>query len=169
MTCTIQISVSLQILGIFLTCCLANTIRIEFDEVIKIRNGHDLHTHSETQKTTYSTTFDSFVSYLDQVLEKFLSYLIGHLTKPSASVNDSKTLSRFSRNDIRKGLLLKFLHHSIHTKMVFISLNNIIFYSFNNTLSQLQYLTYVKVSKVYSQYGNTVVFNICTNCYRKNL
>lgn len=48
MTCTIQISVSLQILGIFLTCCLANTIRIEFDEVIKIRNGHDLHTHSET-------------------------------------------------------------------------------------------------------------------------
>ncbi|XP_050313706.1 23 kDa integral membrane protein-like isoform X2 [Anthonomus grandis grandis] len=36
-----------EILGIFLTCWLGNAVRLNDDEVIKIHNGHQLHTHSE--------------------------------------------------------------------------------------------------------------------------
>lgn len=44
--------ISLQILGIFLTCWLANSIQNEDDEVIKIHNGHhDHHAHSETHSS----------------------------------------------------------------------------------------------------------------------
>ncbi|KAF7288112.1 hypothetical protein GWI33_000163 [Rhynchophorus ferrugineus] len=38
----------IEILGIFLTCWLANGIRSEEDEVIKIHNGRDLQGHSES-------------------------------------------------------------------------------------------------------------------------
>uniref|UniRef100_A0AAR5QD54 Tetraspanin n=1 Tax=Dendroctonus ponderosae TaxID=77166 RepID=A0AAR5QD54_DENPD len=37
-----------EIIGIFITCWLANAIRNDDDEIVKIHNGHHLHTHSET-------------------------------------------------------------------------------------------------------------------------
>lgn len=48
--------ISFQILGIFLTCWLANTLENDDDEVIKIHNGHHEHrAYSETQSHSSET------------------------------------------------------------------------------------------------------------------
>ncbi|KAH1002989.1 hypothetical protein HUJ05_010942 [Dendroctonus ponderosae] len=45
---SVNVNVNVIIIGIFITCWLANAIRNDDDEIVKIHNGHHLHTHSET-------------------------------------------------------------------------------------------------------------------------